>query len=771
MGLRTRLAERYAVVERPRILRFTGNAWFSPPVVFRSLVFPTRTSRNLAIAASLPEVSVDLHPRSAAPSAIPMEFPILPPTPETARIDISGLIADGVSQNLLTPIGKPDPRGKNYAPATQQRALFGDDNTGRLNGHPGRPSKDNSPRTVLDRPIRHTPALWDLILPLLRPPLDFDLPAQLDLPSDLYPFQVEGVRRLVENHAFLLADEMGTGKTVMAAVALRVLLHNRSVRRALIVCPAGVLSVWDTHLADWCGHEVLCSNIRGSREVRRAGWGHPAHVYLVSYDTLRNDVLGRRPLVTNERLAQFDLAVLDEIHYIRNQSSGRARAVKRVSSAFRWGLSGTPMQNSLSDLVAVFSFLKPGLLSDDCTSASASKDRIGPFFLRRLKKDVMEDLPEKIVEERWLTLDPRQRQAYDAAIAQGRADLVAGGTRVARVHVFTLLRRLMGICNFAPAARSSPKLSQLLEQIEEVIEEHKVVVFSNCIGEGVDKIRPMVEKYGVAEITGRTPVSRRREVIDAFQRDPDIRVFLGTPKAAGEGISLTKAGYVFHFDQWWNPAVAWQAEDRVHRKGQRGQVNVYSYFMEHTVEERIRDKLREKGLLFEEVIGALSTEDIESCMTMADWCEVLGLELGAPKEGGEAQGGGAGLPETHARMASMPPVAFEQLVAEVFRRRGYTTRTTKGSHDGGVDVFATRAGLGGKEVVVIQCKRKREVGVDAARELLGVVSADRMVSRGFLVVSGRLSRGCREFINQHGMLSAIEGLELARRAMKLGIDV
>ena len=758
MGLRRAIARKYAPVLAPQLLRLKG----------RLPLHPVRVSRPVC---PRPGVSRDMT-RPVQP-VVTCEVAVVLSLPETE--DRTSIFTRHVlvSDNLLTPIGTPDRKGKNYAVSSAE-TLFPEAADSRSSG-PRKLRKAYTEKRAPTDAWRQTTSLWDLILPLLKPPLNFDFPAQLDFPSELYKYQPEGVMKLVENTSFLLADEMGTGKTVMASVAMRILFHKGIIHRALVVAPASVLSVWDRHLEDWGGAALTCTVVHGPASVRESDWTHPAHIYITSYDILRNDVMtDSNPLLESAAVKRFDLVVLDEAHYIRNPSSGRSKAIGRFSPSYRWALTGTPLQNKLADLVAIFKFVKPGLFGTEAPEPSRAREIAAPYTLRRRKMDVIDDLPDKVREPCWLDMDPEQSHAYAEALQKGREEFQTGAKPLQRLHIFALLARLRQISNFAPGKQTSPKSQLLLEVLEGIVEEHKAVVFTNCIKEGVDKLRPQLKKYGLVEIIGTTPLAQRTQAIDDFMNDPDIRIFLGSTQAAGEGITLTSGSYVFHFDQWWNPAVAWQAEDRVHRLGQSKSraVTVYSYWMNGTVEERMHEILKEKGCLFEEVVNGMATSEVESAITMNEWCSILGLEVERQEEPiPTKEDDGHRLGKVYHALSRLSPADFEGVVAEVFSRLGYRTRIVGGAYDGGIDVEASRGALGGKERVVIQCKRKAQVGPSAARELLGTVQEDRRIARGFLVVSGKLSPECRRFIAGCGALSSMEGVELAKHITELGLKL
>jgi len=538
-----------------------------------------------------------------------------------------------ISKNFVRPITPTIVNGKDYSAKEKQEWLPLYNLPAGLEKRPAGLRKAYSEQSRGGKITRRTLTIWDLLLPVLQPPLDLEA-ATLDFPGQLYPFQVEGVRRLLSNPYFLLADEMGTGKTVMTCVALRILFHQGKIRRALVICPKLALGVWDQHLRDWAS-VLSVTVVNGPRHVRLIDWRCPAHVYVVTYDTLRNDNKkisrdGKSLLECAAKDVTFDAVIADEAHAIKNPESGRSKAVRGIGARakYRWALTGTPVQNSLEDLRALFNFLCPALFSKiEILSPEQARKTIAPYFLRRKKADVLRDLPAKIRSEIWLDLDDQQRREYDVLLNSWRSEFVSGVREFTRIHVFALLTKLKQICNFASGFSESPKSDALLEFVDEIVQnDKKVLVFTQFNEYGVNKLRPLLKPFGLVSITGETPEPQRRSAVDLFQNDSSKRIFLATVKSGGEGITLTAASYVIHFDHWWNPAVAWQAEDRAHRKGQKETVNVYSFWMRHTVEERIRNILERKGLLHKEVIERLSEKDFDQALTIDDLLEALELD-------------------------------------------------------------------------------------------------------------------------------------------------
>ena len=686
--------------------------------------------------------------------------------------------------DLFEPLGWTDVDGKHYG-ARQARAEEKPTKPGR--GRPRarlKPRKsyeladEGPPRTKRKRPrYKSRPSFWDIIFPILQPPLDLDSAEPIFLPYPLYPFQYPGVEFLRERPSALLGDEMGTGKTVMTSLAMRLLFRRAQIRRALVVCPVSVLRVWDRHLMDWAP-ELSVTVVHGQSKMRRIDWVTPAHVYLTTYDTLRSDIQNGN--LSRRVWRKFDLVVADEIQYVKNVASKRSRALRRLKPEWRWGLSGTPMENKPEDLVSIFRFLKPGLFDDDNDSPAVIRERMAPYFLRRRKKDVLPDLPPKVRQEIWLDLDPAQRRVHMAVEAQIRGDFVARskrGEKISRIHIFAAIQKLKQICNFAPDKTKSPKTYALGDIVEEIAATgSKIIVFSQYVEEGIGKLETLLEPYGVAKVVGGQSKAVRDAEIDQFRGNPETHVLLATIKSGGIGLTLTEASYVVHFDHWWNPALKWQAEDRVHRVGQQAiSVNIYEFWMSDTIDERIYDILERKQLLFEEIVDSLSAEVVERSVSDEEWLGIFGIDTGAKHTKARKRAGETddqmSLEEILVELQEMDPFDFEHLVGELFQHLGYPyTKVTGKSSDGGIDVIAWKNTQHGPNRVAVQCKRYRgNVGVKIVRELAGVVASDPTIGKGILVTTGGLTRASQRLCARRPELEAIVGLHLAKYVKKFGI--
>jgi len=584
--------------------------------------------------------------------------------------------------------------------------------------------------------------IFDLIFPILLPPLgeNFDSPILFPTGLQLYPFQRVGVKFLAENKRTLLGDEMGLGKSIQAIVAIRFLFHMGKVTNGLILCPRSVLTDWEKKIWEWAP-ELRVMKVRGLQEQRKLYWNSPAHIYLTTYETLREDLGGSVRGDENGDIArkQFDFAVLDEIQKIKNPGADVTKATRQIDAHIRWGLSGTPLENRLDDLISIFAYLKPGLLHyRDVERPYKVKNAIKPYFLRRRITDVLPDLPEKeIGEPAWLELCPNQRMAYERAEQEGIVALNEQGDTVTVQHILALITKLKQICNIDPVSKESCKLEYLLEKLEEVSEEgNKALVFSQYPEKTLKFLEPELKRFSPLVYHGTLSDSQRDSVVTKFQKEEDNKVLLMSVKAGGLGLTLTRANYVYHFDLWWNPSTAAQAEGRVWRIGQTKTVFVESLLTKETIEERIDDILRKKRELFTVVIDDLSDEKLSKFLKEEELFSLFGLQKTKPKSEVAAES-----------LEQISPQEFERLIGKLYEKIGYHIKLTPQTKDRGIDIYAKRVSETGTEYLAIQCKHYPDgvVGVEHIRSLYGVIQAQSEITKGVLVTSGKFSKESQDF--------------------------
>ncbi len=446
-----------------------------------------------------------------------------------------------------------------------------------------------------------------------------------DLENVLRPYQKQGVAWLNflrgNNFGGILADEMGLGKTLQTLAFLQLSSKQNSEGESpsdarepralpsLIICPTSLIFNWVMEVKKFTPQLKILA-LHGA-ERHSFFEKIPQHDLIVtSYALIRRDAEKYRDL-------EFDTVVLDEAQHIKNRQTQNAQAVKAIRAQHRLVLTGTPLENSILDLWSIFDFLMPGYLGaaqdfreryeipitreKNLAAQARLARRLRPFILRRLKKEVARDLPEKLEQISFCELSETQRALYQQILEASRKEVLnavgAQGLQKSRMMVLTALLRLRQICCDARLLKldsgkkfmdeNSGKLEMFSELLEEILDGgHRVLVFSQFV-RMLTLLREKLEaeKIEFCYLDGAT--KNRGQVVERFQTNPQVPVFLISLKAGGVGLNLTGADTVIHFDPWWNPAVEDQATDRAHRLGQTRVVTSYKLIARDTVEEKI----------------------------------------------------------------------------------------------------------------------------------------------------------------------------------------
>lgn len=460
---------------------------------------------------------------------------------------------------------------------------------------------------------------------------DYQVPAGLR--ATLRPYQVEGFEWLctLSDMGFggILADEMGLGKSVQL---ISYLLAQKEAHDdcavALIVCPASLVYNWIAEFEKFAPglRTVAVAGSKPERDdilIQYAGENPTgtADVLVTSYDLMRRDVEVYQEI-------GFSCVALDEAQYIKNHATLAAQAVKSIRSKHRFALTGTPIENRLSELWSIFDFLMPGLLGSyrrfreryeqpivdgQEEAMHRLQELVGHFVMRRLKSDVLVDLPEKSENVVYAHMEGEQLRLYRAHEQRLRESIVGKSTAEfarERIAVLAELTRLREICCdphlvFDDYEDSSAKLSTILDLVETAIDSGKKLLLFSQFTSYLDIISTHLSEQGIAHytITGATPKRQRLELVNEFNED-ETPVFLVSLKAGGTGLNLTGASVVIHADPWWNSAAEDQATDRAHRIGQTKDVMVYKVIAKDSIEERILALQETKSDLADKLINS-----------------------------------------------------------------------------------------------------------------------------------------------------------------------
>lgn len=469
-------------------------------------------------------------------------------------------------------------------------------------------------------------------------------PIPQEVKAELRSYQVEGVHwleRLRKMHLNgILADDMGLGKTLQTIVMLTQFKNEKAGLPSLVICPTSLLYNWKEEIQKF-NPEISTVIIDGTPQQRKKLIGNMDQydLAITSYSLIQKDVEFFESL-------QLGYLILDEAQAIKNRATRNAKSVKLLKAKHRLILSGTPIENSLEELWSLFDFLMPGLLGTyerfvekyvrnignaQGTGLESLRRKLGAFILRRMKSDVLSELPPVTEIVYHCHLTDVQKDLYRSYAESAREELTKlvkkEGFEKVQIHVLATLTRLKQICChpalFAKEtveSGDSAKYERLLEMIDSLMESKKRTVIFSQYTKMLQILRQDLEKKGISFEYLDGSSKNRIDIVNRFNENADIPLFLVSLKAGGSGLNLVGADTVVHYDMWWNPAVENQATDRVHRLGQKNSVSSYKLITAGTIEERIEKLQNSKKELVRQVISC-----DEEAIGKLTWEEVLEL--------------------------------------------------------------------------------------------------------------------------------------------------
>ena len=459
----------------------------------------------------------------------------------------------------------------------------------------------------------------------IRQPQDADYEVPASLQPILRDYQVTGfnwLSSLADRHlGGILADDMGLGKTLQV-IAFLLARQGEGKKSSLVVTPTSLLYNWLEEIRRFAPalRVTVIVGSKAAREVQLQEM-HNIDVVVTTYDTLKRDI------AMYEKIP-FRYVFLDEAQHIKNPATQSARAVKRLTTGSCFALTGTPIENTLTELWSIFDFLMPGYLgsqakfkehyeipivrAEDEKAAKRLRQRVMPFVLRRMKKDVLKELPDKIERKLVGEMTSQQEKVYKAYFMKSQhefsAELQLASPGERRMKILAILTRLRQIaCDPSLFLESYHGGSGKLDMLEELISDalgggHRLLIFSQFTTM-LSHIAARLKKKKIAYfyLDGATPALTRMKLVRQYN-EGSVPIFLISLKAGGTGLNLTGADMVVHFDPWWNPAVEDQATDRAYRLGQQSNVQVFKLIMKGTVEEKIYELQEKKKNLIDQMI-------------------------------------------------------------------------------------------------------------------------------------------------------------------------
>lgn len=470
--------------------------------------------------------------------------------------------------------------------------------------------------------------------------------------SILRDYQLTGVKWLYNlaktGFGGILADEMGLGKTIQVIYYIKQMLKDNPTSKFLIVVPTSLAYNWE-HEFDSFASQIKKAICIGSKEKRKHILKdlNKINVIITTYGLLRED----EEIYEN---LNFNTMIIDEAQNIKNNHAGITKVVKSIKAETKFALTGTPLENSILELWSIFDFIMPGYLANLTKFQSKYKikdfdedseilikglsKQINPFILRRKKSDVVKELPEKLINDIYIDLKDEQKKLYVAELNRVKEEMdkiiKEEGMNKARFLILQLLTKLRQICIDPSIVYDNyTDGSNKIEQLENIVSEytknnHKVLIFSSFkTALNIVKEKLNNSKIKTYMIDGSVPAKTRIEMVDNFNENDDIKVFLIMLKSGGTGLNLASADVVIHLDLWWNPQAENQATDRAHRIGQTNTVEVIHLITKGTIEEKILELQNKKRILSDKLIdGEIRDKNIISELTKEDIEKLLSYE-------------------------------------------------------------------------------------------------------------------------------------------------
>jgi hypothetical protein len=520
----------------------------------------------------------------------------------------------------------------------------------------------------------------NLLTSILQPSSGIKEVEKEEILNQLYNFQKEGAQFLTEHPRSLITEDLGTGKSIQAVTAVRILFRQKSIKSAIVICSQfDVGSVEATIVtgnpAGWAGHfytyapELSINIVKGDETNEKLEkqsliekWAVQAPVFIAGYSSLLKSI--NYEIIDKERLKKFDCLIFDETQNLINKNiTGYFSGLDGTKTKYVFGLSSLPAGLFKTNIEPVFKSEKSKL-----------------EILQRKKSEFIKELPAVIKQDYWLELDTNQKIEYENILSQGREKLTqlvqAGNPFLIQSNVFTLIHQLKQACNFFSGSEISLKSELLLTHLEVMSKtKKKVLVFSQYDRMGTQRLEQVLKKAGISSMVYQTgmPVKEMEKIIRNFRTSKDATALIFGLKAGGQNINLPDVHHVIHFDNWWNPITLWQLEERINCIDNSEPLNIYTYLTSNSVDLKIYEMLWKKGLLEKNTIETLNPENIYEFFGSEDWLNIFQVPGTSEKEM-EAK-----LVKAESKIDELTIDDFQNKLKMFFTRLGYKNLVIKGN--------------------------------------------------------------------------------------------
>lgn len=582
-------------------------------------------------------------------------------------------------------------------------------------------------------------------------------------------YQREAVELLVDRSTLLLADEPGTDKPVSVALAVARLIQEKKIRKALLLAPPSRHLLWLRTMAEWAPG-LATGRVGGTRTESRRMWGEPYHVLVSDYTRAADDLPGWRLHGVGDA---FELVIADSVLSVLGRTPQGLKAAVALNADRRWALAGG-MPAEAEDWRTIFGFLLPGQPIGREETAVELQERLAPHLLRRTKRFLADELPNRSRREQWLTLDARQAEAYTSRLAEERHTLGQLGEAVTRTHIASTLGELNRATAFAQGSLDGIKVRALTDILEAIVAaDDKAILFSQYQHRALEPLKQALHAFGAVILPETAGENERDQILGTFRRDPARKVLLAHLEARADGASLP-ASHIIHFDVSWNSARRLRAEQRFFPLLKPElPLSITEFWVAESHDSHLHRLLDEKNLLPSDLPQGTQPAELEDRITIRDWLDrvfMVGEKARSPAA--KVEGSTGLLPGTtvlRAALEDLSEAEMREALAEFMSALGFPEAVELPAAEfEGVQMLAQTSNE--EESVLVRLLRQdNNVGIAEGRNLLEALDAQGQADAAYLVTTSDFTSACKGLAEEsEGRLALVSGSEFFRHLRILG---